>query len=557
MSGEADTRSKAEIAQAVAQWATEELGFRKPSTLVSAKGEEKIEATDVEPLLQGDLVRILDLATRHVVSSRRASYTRHKLAAYCAHPTPDPKLAQLPYIALRRSLKQLEAKESALLSEIEGVELDNRAAVQSISDFESKRNAVEARIRELRLQILVKQAVAEKIRRLSKRMKVLVQEMTSSYSSAQATASSMDLSWSADATSSTHNHGALTPSDRIGELLTQLQSAKPANSDLEDQHVQMWNTVKTLRSRVTEGRSELDRKIELAASQLNMSVTSAGGSALDFRAAILRAVIQDALSQVGSKVGTFVPVLEIADVCTWVSDDHMETVSELVESIEHVRALLAATRNAAQESAEYAASNVAPANEQLLKASRYSDMREAWNAIGLIRLQHINVDSNDGSNEFRSADKLVTRSSFMDPGRGKVLSDICREAVVGGVAGQTHEAAIAKLRDQLARGRIDASSVDIGDLSLQDAVEQAGQRSQAAKAEARKALEAWAEESNAAACLKIAGESVETEAAITQLSDTSGRLFTELFAPWHKRDGVEYAEYLKQLKIARASETQQ
>ncbi|KAJ2077011.1 hypothetical protein GGI16_008229, partial [Coemansia sp. S142-1] len=87
----------------------------------------------------------------------------------------------------------------------------------------------------------------------------------------------------------------------------------------------MWNTVKTLRSRVTEGRSELDRKIELAASQLNMSVTSAGGSALDFRAAILRAVIQDALSQVGSKVGTFVPVLEIADVCTWVSDDHMET----------------------------------------------------------------------------------------------------------------------------------------------------------------------------------------------------------------------------------------
>ncbi|KAJ2240896.1 hypothetical protein GGI13_007519, partial [Coemansia sp. RSA 455] len=163
----------------------------------------------------------------------------------------------------------------------------------------------------------------------------------------------------------------------------------------------------------------------------------------------------------------------------------------------------------------------------------------------------------DGSNEFRSADKLVTRSSFMDPGRGKVLSDICREAVVGGVAGQTHEATIAKLRDQLARGRIDASSVDIGELSLQDAVEQAGQISQAVKAEARKALEAWAEESNAAACVKIASESVETEAAITQLSDTSGRLFTELFAPWHKRDGVEYAEYLKQLKIARASETQQ
>ncbi|KAJ2834079.1 hypothetical protein GGI24_000578 [Coemansia furcata] len=232
MSGDEDTRSKAEIAHAVAQWATEELGFRRASTLVSAKGEEKIEATDVEPLLQGDLVRILDLATRHIVSSRRALYARHKLAAFCARPVSNPKLAQLPYIALRRSLKQLEARESTLLSEIESVELDNRAAVQSISDFESKRNAVEARIRELRLQILVKQAVAEKIRRLSKRMKVLVQEMTSCYSLTQATASSMDLSWSADAASSTQSRGALTPFDHISALLTQLQDTKPTNGQV-------------------------------------------------------------------------------------------------------------------------------------------------------------------------------------------------------------------------------------------------------------------------------------------------------------------------------------
>ncbi|KAJ2024172.1 hypothetical protein IWW57_003841, partial [Coemansia sp. S610] len=72
--------------------------------------------------------------------------------------------------------------------------------------------------------------------------------------------------------------------------------------------------------------------------------------------------------------------------------------------------------------------------------------------------------------------------------------------------------------------------------------------------EARQALDAWAKGSNAAACLKTASESAEAEASIAQLSDTSGKLFTELFAPWHKRDGVEYAEYLKQLKIARASE---
>ncbi|KAJ2490930.1 hypothetical protein IWW37_002709 [Coemansia sp. RSA 2050] len=474
MSSNADARSKAEIAHSVAQWATEELGFRRPSTLVSAKGEEKIKAADVEPLLQGDLVRILDLATRHVVSSRRALYSRHKLAAFCAQP--DPKPAQLPYIALRRSLKQLEARENILLTEIQSVELDNRAAIQSIGDIESKRNAMEARIRDLRLQILVKQAVAEKIRRLSKRMRVLVQEMTSCYSSTQATASSMDLSWSADAGSSMHTSGALAPSDRIDELIAQLQNAKPAHcigvqgpkdaipddafiqrqlmiaciisclKDLEDQHVQMWSTVKALRSRITEGRSELDRKIELAASQLNMSVASAGGSALDFRTAILRAVIQDAVSQVGHRVGSLVPALEIADVCSWVSDDHTEA---------------------------------------------------------------------------------------------------------------THEATIAKLRDQLARGRMDASAVDIEGLSLQDAVELAGQRSQAIKDEARKVLEAWAKGSNAAGRLKTASESVEAEASIAQLSDTSGRLFTELFAPWHKRDGVEYAEYLKQLKIARASEAQQ
>ncbi|KAJ2583821.1 hypothetical protein GGH95_000777 [Coemansia sp. RSA 1836] len=230
MSGEEDARSKAEIAHAVARWATEELGFRKQSTLVSAKGEEKIEAAELEPILQGELVRILDQATRHIVSSRRASYTRHKLAAYCAQHISGTKLSQLPYNALRRNLKQLEARESTLLLEIEGVELDNRAAMQSISDLESKRNAAEARIRELRLQILVKQAVAEKIRRLSKRMKALVQEMTSSYSSTQTT-SSLDLAWSVDATSGAHNPGAPSPSDRIGALTTLLQNAKPAISD--------------------------------------------------------------------------------------------------------------------------------------------------------------------------------------------------------------------------------------------------------------------------------------------------------------------------------------
>ncbi|KAJ2446187.1 hypothetical protein GGF42_005768 [Coemansia sp. RSA 2424] len=571
MSGEEDARSKTEIAHAVARWATEELGFRKQSTLVSAKGEEKIEAAELEPILQGELVRILDQATRHVVSSRRASYTRHKLAAYCAQHISDTKLSQLPYNALRRNLKQLEARESTLLLEIEGVELDNRAAIQSISDLESKRNAAEAKIRELRLQILVKQAVAEKIRRLSKRMKALVQEMTSSYSSTQTT-SSLELAWSVDATSGTHNHGALSPSDRIGELTTLLQNAKPAISDagqrpgnasscgaykqrqlmvacvisclkdLEDQHVQMWNTVKALRARLAEGRSELDRKVEVAASQLNMSVASAGGNALDFRSAILRAVVQDAASQVGSKVGTFVPVLEAANACSWVSDDHAEAISNLVQSIEQVRALLAATRSAAQESAEFAVSHVAPASERLVKEAHYCDMREAWNAVSLLRLQHIRVDSNGSNNGYKSADKL------------QLVRGLYRAHVLSGVKGEL-AASLSRVGEL---GQAHSSSADIGGLpSLQAAVESACERSQAIRAEAGAALEKWAEGSNAAAYLRIAGESAETEAAIAELSDTSGRLFTELFAPWHKRDGVEYVEYLKQLKIARAGEALQ
>ncbi|KAJ2741916.1 hypothetical protein GGI20_004855 [Coemansia sp. BCRC 34301] len=614
MSGERDAKSKTEIAHAVAQWATEELGFRRQSTLVTAKGEEKIEAADVEPLLQGELVRILEQVTRHVVSSRRASYTRHKLAAYCTQFSSDTKLLQLPYVALRRDLKQLETRESMLSSEIESIELDNRAAIQSISDMESKRNAAEARIRELHLQILIKQAVSEKIRRLSKRLKVLVHEMTSNYPSTQAT-SSLDLTWSVDAMSSAHNQGAQSPSDCISRLMTQLQSANPDSTDngqvscdafsgdaykrrqlmvacvisclkdLESTHVQMWSTVKALSARLAEGRSELSRKIELAASQLNLSVASAGGSALDFRGAILGAVVQDAVSQVGNSMSTFVPTLEAVNVRTWVADNHAETISDLIQSIEQVRALLAATRSAAQESAEYAANNVAPACEHLIKASHYLDMREAWNAVSLLRLQHVHIGSSN--NGHRSADKLATRSSFMDSGRGKMLADICREAVVGR-AGQTHEAAVANLREQLVRGlyrthvlsevngelaanlsrigglcgvsskvqgQTGVSSADMGGLSLHDAVKGACERSQAAKDEARVALAKWAEGSNAAAYLRMANESSETEEAITQLSDTSGRLFTELFAPWHKRDGVEYAEYLKQLKIARAGES--
>ncbi|KAJ2717625.1 hypothetical protein H4R23_005256, partial [Coemansia sp. Cherry 401B] len=74
--------SKPEVAQRIAQWATDELGFRKKTTLVSARGEERITGDDVEPLLQGELAAVLELASTHLVSSQNAADGRRKLAIY-------------------------------------------------------------------------------------------------------------------------------------------------------------------------------------------------------------------------------------------------------------------------------------------------------------------------------------------------------------------------------------------------------------------------------------------------------------------------------------------
>ncbi|KAJ2267794.1 hypothetical protein EV176_005145, partial [Coemansia sp. RSA 451] len=70
------------------------------------------------------------------------------------------------------------------------------------------------------------------------------------------------------------------------------------------------------------------------------------------------------------------------------------------------------------------------------------------------------------------------------------------------------------------------------------------------------AMTKWAAASNVPKSLQVAKDSVDTEETIVRLSDTSGRLFTDLFAPWHQRDGTSYAEYLKQLKLVRASDKQ-
>ncbi|KAJ1939972.1 hypothetical protein GGF37_004179, partial [Kickxella alabastrina] len=173
-------RSKAETAELIALWATHELGFRKASTLVTAKGDEKLAPSDIEPLQQGELANFLELSATHLVSSQRANQVRQMLAAYCStQPAPSTSTRDQPkaFIALYNDLKSASAKEQKVVSEIQGMELENLGCIQAIDELEVKRSATESRIRELRLQILVKQEMAEKVRRLSKRMRILIREM--------------------------------------------------------------------------------------------------------------------------------------------------------------------------------------------------------------------------------------------------------------------------------------------------------------------------------------------------------------------------------------------
>ncbi|KAJ2354633.1 hypothetical protein GGF43_003150, partial [Coemansia sp. RSA 2618] len=143
MAGALEAKSKAETARHVAQWATDELGFRKKTTLVTARGEEKIAASDIEPLLQGELAKVLDLASSHLVSLQNAADSRRRLAAYCAQSHIDKDAQSLEHVSLRRNLVDLRAKEHAILADIKGVELENQAAIQAINGVAAKRRAAE------------------------------------------------------------------------------------------------------------------------------------------------------------------------------------------------------------------------------------------------------------------------------------------------------------------------------------------------------------------------------------------------------------------------------
>ncbi|KAJ2842459.1 hypothetical protein GGI22_007548, partial [Coemansia erecta] len=174
----AKSADKEGVAKLIAAWATEELGFRKASTLVTAKGEEAVQPSELEPLLRGILANILEFAATHVVSSQNAGYIRRRLTEYCDQIGPGEEgTPELGYITLFTIVKQTRAKEQRLLSSIDSMHRQNSKAIQQIDELEAKKLSAEHRIRELRLQILMKQAMAKNLRRMGSRVKGLTKEM--------------------------------------------------------------------------------------------------------------------------------------------------------------------------------------------------------------------------------------------------------------------------------------------------------------------------------------------------------------------------------------------
>ncbi|KAJ2787236.1 hypothetical protein GGI15_000897 [Coemansia interrupta] len=486
--------NKAETAELVAQWATYELGFRKPSTLVTTKGEDKLRPADLEPLLQGELANILGLLATHVVSSQKATQIRTTLASYSAHATPSSGSKDQPvsYIALQKTLRDMREREKAALSEIRAAELESTNSIKEIDSLAAKKSAAESRIRELRLKILLKQAMAERVSRLSRRMSVLIHETKVAAGGSKASTETgplLDLLKSIESKTMTDESdisfmdGNMAQEDSSREK-TQIMVANIITDikSLVDKHVQTRNSVGVLRSEVSAAKSELAAKLEAVSGKLNTEAALGGGETRDYKEAVLQSVMNDAVAQVKSRANSLIPQLVPVRTHSWGSESHND------------------------------------------KQQR----------------------------EYRSADNLVTRSGETEYERNRFVGDIIRAAT--GSSGKTHEAAAAELVDQLVQGDPANSDAPNGNETLEAAVEALRQKSAEERDAARMETAKWRSQSNVETSLAIANESANVEDLIVQLSDASGRLFTDSFAPWHERDGIGYSEYLNQLKIAQASD---
>ncbi|KAJ2774491.1 hypothetical protein IWQ57_000795 [Coemansia nantahalensis] len=233
MSGAGGAQDKAELAQHIARWATHDLGFRKAATLVTARGEETICAADIEPLLQGELAQVLELAATQTVSAPIAEQKRRRLAAFCAQSRVDSEAGALGYVRLRRDLAALDSRRQELATAARNTETANRAAIQSIDEIEAKRRAAEERIYELRLQILKKQLAAEDARRQTGRMRLLVRDMSTAADAAKCPGVSPETA-SAVLAAAQKQDGAAAPREILARVTAALESLSAGQVSLSE-----------------------------------------------------------------------------------------------------------------------------------------------------------------------------------------------------------------------------------------------------------------------------------------------------------------------------------
>ncbi|KAJ1883549.1 hypothetical protein LPJ57_000048 [Coemansia sp. RSA 486] len=331
------TLSKSEAAELVAHWATHELGFRKPSTLVSTKGEDKLTAADIEPLLQGELAGVLEQLATHIVSSQKSAQTRSMLASYSAQPEHSNAAGRpVAYLALRKSLDGIRERENALLSDISSMETRNLEAIGTIDELEAQKIAMQGRIKELRFRILVKQAMAEKIRRLSERMKILIRETKLAGGGSRAATKTeplFDLLDSIQAQAKADSNGTLLGADSYDDVY-QKRQALVANlitdiKNLVDRHIQAHDALTTLESRLAVEKAQLADKIEAIAGKLSTVAAFTGDAACDYKGSVLQLILQSTQAHVQTRVDALVPELEASEPGVWDKGNHCEKVHHL------------------------------------------------------------------------------------------------------------------------------------------------------------------------------------------------------------------------------------
>ncbi|KAJ2456078.1 hypothetical protein EV183_000421 [Coemansia sp. RSA 2336] len=568
MAETAISQSKSELARHIAEWATNELGFRKRATLVTARGEERVSGEDIEPLLQGDLAKILKLAATHLVSSEKASISRRKLASYAQSPTRSDSQPQA-YMALRRRLKELQTKEQACATEVKAVELENTSLIEKISEVAARRREAESRIRELRMQILKRQLMAENLRQMTSRMRVLNREMHVGSDPSQAPSvlpevaavisealklqsdvtklnpamilDSLESKWK----SLVNDHelaadASNIESDSYKQLQVLVAGTISCVKELHDQHIKEKRNIQMLQDQLNARKAALAEKLEQVGGQLSLSAASMGETTGDYKASIVQSALKGAATQI--KIKTLVSETRVVSPLVGTVGDYSNKVAEISQAMQQVRALFESIQRTAADTTQLFGVKFHPAYLHLLQSLRYVDLRALWDSINLTRQQYIDIEQSNGKKEARSVGKLVTRNSFCEMNRDHRVRDAVLEAT--GQYGQAYEVAVEQVGQQIVHGMrlahmarcvdgsLKASRIKTEDIasdvqpeipqspSLETATARLGAYAQTRRASASAAMADWAAASRMSEMLQLAKATIDVEQTIARLSDT-------------------------------------